>query len=209
MSHTPQRSRVTVLLAAMTLASAPLAVTGQAHAATWTQQDARGDVLAISQSAGSEKETVEPAPEDTATDITRFTVNHTARKVALVLRVRDLRHGDTMVSARLVTPRGAYDVLAFRSADLRMFGVSAANGTDVPCRGKKLRLDTVRDLIRITVPRACLGGPRWVRAGAGLVRGNLLSDDSSITADEALRAGSEEAASSDARLKVGKKVRVG
>ncbi|MEI5671858.1 MULTISPECIES: hypothetical protein [unclassified Nocardioides] len=205
-----RRTRVALLAAALTLLTAPVATAGSAHAGTWSHEDARGDVVRIG--IADDKPTGEVDPDEATTDITKFTVKHAPRKVVITLKIRDLRSGDSALIGRIVTPRTAYDVSVFRTSDMRIFSLSEGRrATDVPCRGKKQSFDTKRDRVTLTFPRVCLGNPKWVRAGAGFLRGNLLSGDetTTVTLDEALRTGSEEAAASDAPLKVGKKVRVG
>ncbi|WP_244929994.1 hypothetical protein [Nocardioides sp. W7] len=206
-----RRVRVATLLTALTLLATPVVAAGSAQAGSWSHRDAKGDVVRGSAAGDGAVED----PSDQATDITRLKVNHGPGKVTVTLVVRDLKGGDHAVVGRLVTPEGDYSVTYLRSADLKMFTLTddaaGADTPDVPCRGKRISFDASGDRIRITVPRTCLGSPKWVRVGAGLVRGDLMSmaDADTVTMDEALRRGSVKAFNSDAPLKVGKKVRAG
>lgn len=200
--------RRAAVLTALALLAAPVATAGTAHAGTWSHQDARGDVMRFSMT--DDGETITRDPSDKTTDITRISVNHSARKVTVTLKVRDLTRGDAMVVGRLVTPKSDFSVLVVRSAEMRMFTLTDQDADEVAvrCRGKKISLDAALDRIRLTLPRTCLGSPKWVRAGAALVRGDLMSIESSFTVDEALRPGNK-AIVGTRPIKVGKKVRAG
>ncbi|HTW17134.1 MAG TPA: hypothetical protein VMF51_18535 [Nocardioides sp.] len=203
------RRSLTTTVALVTTTLTLLATAGTAHAGSWTHRDARGDVFRASMSDAVA--TADPA--DRTSDITRFGVRHSARKVTLTLSLRDLRGGSAMTLGRLVTPTNDYQATVLRSADLRVFSlVDTADETEeLPCRGKRASYDNRRDRITITIPRTCLGSPTWVRAGAGYARGDLMSldENSTMTFDEALRRGSKRSVTQTDTLKVGKKVRVG
>jgi len=207
-----RRTRAATLLTALTLIATPVVAAGSAHAGSWSHKDARGDVMSVSMVADGG---VAKDPTDKATDITRISVNHGRGKVTVTLKVRDVTGGDTAVLGRLVTPDGDYEAMVIRSGGMRLFtladGSVDSDPTDTPCRGKKVTFDTKRDRIRLTVPRTCLGSPKWVRVGAALLRGDLMSmeESESLTIDEALRKGSKRAVNSTDQLKVGKKVRFG
>ena len=204
-----RRSLITTL-ALVTTTLTVLATAGTAHAGSWTHRDARGDVFRAPMS-----EDAEPTGDatDRTSDITRFNVRHSARKVTLTLSLRDLRGGGSMTVGRIVTPTNDYQATVLRSADLRVFSLvdTAAETEELTCRGKRASYDTRRDRITITIPRTCLGSPSWVRAGAGYARGDWMSSDesSTMTFDEALRRGSKRSVSKSDTLKVGKRVQAG
>lgn len=204
------RHRAATLLAALPLLGASVAMAGTAHADTWSHRDAKGDVL----SAPTETGKPTRAPGDKTTDITRISVNHAARKVVVTVKVRDLRRGgDTMLLGRIVTPKNDYAVMVMQSPDMQMFSLYDEKNLDegidaTSCRGKRLAYQAARNRIRITIPRSCLGDPRWVRTGALLVRG-VLSDESTVTMDDALRKGISKKTMNQGTVSVGRRVRVG
>jgi hypothetical protein len=205
-----RRTRAATLLTALTLIATPVVATGSAHAASWSHKDARGDVMRVSLAEVGE---VEKDPSDKATDITRISVNHSRGKVTVTLKVRDVQGGDTVLTSRIVTPDGDYLVNLMRSPGMRMFSISNLavdeDEFSVKCRGKKATFDSRRDRIRVAIPRTCLQSPAWVRAGAVLVRGDLMGEGDNLTTDDALRRGSKRSVNAINMLKVGKKVRVG
>ncbi|SDC02217.1 hypothetical protein [Nocardioides lianchengensis] len=208
-----RRTRVALLAAALTLLAAPVATAGSAHGATWTHRDAQGDVVRIA-SGDSDADASVGVVADDATDITRFTVKHRARKVVVSVHLRDLQRGDNALVGRVVTPHAKYSVLIMRSSDMRMFTLSEVSGREdsaVSCRGKRQSFDIRRNTITVTIPRTCLGDPTWVRAGAAFIRGSLMAveDDAAITVDDALRTGNKRSVLRFASPKVGRKVRAG
>lgn len=215
MIRTPRR--LALLAAALPLVLVPLATTGAAEAATWQHRDATRDVLRLSMT--EDVEDGRPDPADASADIRRIAVRHTGSQVRIDLGYRDLRGGDSMLAASLVTPGGRYELTAMRSPDLRMLmlmpvdadgsasGSSEEEYTD--CRGKRIRYDAKKDTITVAIPRSCLGDPEWVRVGAIFIAGNLttLEDDSPLFYDDALRKGGGLRAMGGPKL--GPKVRVG
>jgi hypothetical protein len=215
-SRSPRRARL-ALAAALPLLLAPVTA-GAADAATWTHQDARRDVTRVEYQLEGEggRPAYSRAPEAAGADITRLSVRHLARTLVLTIGVRDLRPGDsTSVAGRLTTPRASYFLIAGRAPGTYTQMLMQVRGKgDTSCTGMATSFDASADVVRVEIPRTCLGAPDWVRAGV------LLSDETgsvlevtdpddlpetiTVTSDDALRDGGKAQAPS-----LGPKVRVG
>lgn len=190
------------------LATAALAVGPGVHAETWSHADARRDVVHID--TGVTPETSTPAPEDVRSDITRLTVRHTAARVVVTTRLRDLGRGPFTLQVPLQTPTGGGVLFLVQSRDGRHLDVASGAVEQPRCRGKRAEVDRAGDVIRIIAPRTCLDRPDWVRAGALFFDGDLLAVDEQqvIGYDDALQTGLEDE-SGPVPLTLGPKVRVG
>lgn len=184
------RSRsLAVALAALTcLAGAP------AYAGTGVQRDPARDVVADGPTPG----TVVPDRRQTSADITRLTVRHTERVVALRLDLRDLppgvAHDPTWGVVWQVRAEG-------RRTPLDLMVLRLDRWDDVVLDGRLPRrcprrnapgpfhatVSTRHDHVGLTIPRACLGNPRWVQVGAAVV--GTGRDDETGVVDLAHRRG--------------------
>jgi hypothetical protein len=209
--------RVRRALLALSLLLVPLTA-GAADAATWTHRDARGDATLVEIDTKNRESTTSAAPEAANVDITRVVVRHRPRRVTLDIGVRDLgANGSTSVLGRLVTPSGSWLLMAARSPGAFTQMLMPTRGrVESTCSAMTSEFDSGPDVVRIEIPRACLGAPAWIRAGL------LLSDDSDFaltphrklpadpsesmttTFDDALRSGG-----TNQFPKLGAKVRVG
>lgn len=115
-------------------------------------------------------------PERGIGDITRFRVRHGVNRVAVRLRAQDLvrpRGADyqaLMVVGHVRTARDsfyAWLVLDNRSPRARvLFGLAGEEPSG--CRGLRHAVDARREVVTMSIPRRCLGGPRWVKAAGAL-----------------------------------------
>lgn len=196
------RRRAATLAAVLPLLLAPLVAGGTADAAVWHHRDARRDAVTMEFSADDGKPTFSEAPAAAEADVTRFALRHLPRKVVLTVGVRDLRKdGATSATVRLATPSGPYLAAVTRGPGIYMFMLLSMRDKDqVTCTGNASSFDTESDLVRIEIPRTCLGAPAWVRAGVLIDDGSSLEDlvvtdaddlpDSiAVTYDDALRDG--------------------
>jgi hypothetical protein len=163
-----------------------------AHAETWSARDARGDAETLTFSpdpAPCGTSTVTTSPDTTRQDLSGIRVEHGSDDIEVRLRMRDLARRDHGTSwyVHLLTPHGAYvvDVLPAQrgepaqpflseepelpeTTDPAVCGYTATS-VGVPCRHLGVRLDPRSDQVELTVPRSCLGRPRWVRVGADVL----------------------------------------
>lgn len=180
------RLRLAVPLVALLLLPAP------ATAATWSASDARRDVTTTDFSPEPEPcgtYTDRVVPTDRTTDITRLAVAHGPRSVRIVVGYRDLdaRSGhSTTIYLRtsagdhevhvdrgeawgrvrtVIAEMPDYDAIADAAAQHEC-GFASYGLVGMSCSGLHGDLDPRRDRLVVTMHRSCLGGPRWVRAGA-------------------------------------------
>jgi hypothetical protein len=161
------RRPVAVLLAA---AVSPFIGVAAAQAGEITVVDSIGDVRRYDNQTGRPR----LAPEVTNGDFTRVTYNHRLHRVVLKAEYVDLlepqapRRNDYSLLAfatRMRTNEGAYRVAyTIGDSDLPegMSLVTKRRGA-TRCDGLSHRIDYEANTIKMSVPRSCLGGPRWVR----------------------------------------------
>lgn len=180
-------SRHGARLAAL-LAPVALLLPTAAHADQVTVDDAVGDAKALNLASelgaffvgsGSEEQPLFlDAPAETATDITRTTIQH-GKRVTVTTHFRDLvETAEHSVDLRIFTPDGAYSLSASRSADgsgsVQLFpDVVVAEGGDVrprPCRSVRGRYDVAVETVTVSFPSVCIGKPRWIQVASGALR---------------------------------------
>jgi hypothetical protein len=192
-------NRRTRTLAALTGAAA-LTVTGMspASAALWHHEDAVGDVQSYTIYENRPDSGPNPAPANTNADITRFTANHTARRVKLITTLRDITaaSGEMYYEIRTGTRRylviqrlGTRDAVPFDDAPA--FGLYRLDGSGdrVRCAGVRRSVDRTTEQARVSIPRSCLGRPRWVRVGAGATSYKQTKTSFTMLQDDAIRDG--------------------
>lgn len=161
--------RIRSLLAAAATSGLLVAGTaGGATAGTWSHTDPAGDVLALDFPDPHSAPVETPQPDRTTGDITRVRVQHSARKVVLVLAMRQALAPDGWgIVGTVKTERRTYAVRWIRDSRTRkLWLVKNPDGNDVvvACRGLAKKVDNRAGTVRFSVPRSCLGNPRWVRA---------------------------------------------
>lgn len=140
---------------------------GPANADREVVKDAAKDVLTSTYTETS-GETVAIDPADTSNDITRIVVKHGNRRIRIVAHVRDLRAASEPILTSIVkTNETAYAVMLMRTPLWgSMLDITDVQSEDdsVPCSGARQAISAKRDRFLISVPRRCLGNPRWIRA---------------------------------------------
>jgi len=178
-------------LAVATAVGTALAATAlPAHAARLTLADPAGDTWSAAEPA-------EPAASARNTDLRRTRIVHGDRRVALRVRYSDLvrpRRGETItlavrlrtndgpkrnafVIARAASPRGQHTLVVER------------NQATVSCPGLRHTIGYAADVVVLSVPRTCLGNPRWVQLM--VVALDLDNRTSAATVDDAASTKSE------------------
>lgn len=185
--------RSTRTLAALAAAAVlTTAAASPASAARWSHDDARGDVLAVTESADGSQASADPvvAPEVTTTDITRVVVRHQARRLVLETELVDIAAVSGLLVQHLRTDAGAYGLTlrlgrdrTFPAFDLRRRGRSSP----VRCEGLERTVDRAADLATVSIPRHCLDHPETVRVGTGAMDFDFTGSSVSTSADDALR----------------------
>ncbi|MCW2739416.1 hypothetical protein [Nocardioides sp.] len=164
------------LLAA--LVPAVLLLPAAAHAEKVVTEDAVGDSLQYTVEPDSGNDVFVPAPEDTSADVMRTVVAHGDRRLAITVHVADLRRTDYFSAfARVATPLGSYGVDVSRERGSRTHAVLGRGPSrDVECRGLRARIDEAADTVTMTLPTSCIGAPRWVQVGVGVVTFEMPTD---------------------------------
>jgi hypothetical protein len=175
-------------LIASLAAVAAVASTAPAGAARLLAPDASGDVW-VKGSDGVFSE----AGSRANTDVVASAVRHTDRRVNASVRYDDLvRDGDRVVTpVRLRASNGTTFLLRVTAeagdrdgtARVLRYTGKGAQTVQVACEGLQHSVSYADDLVAVSVPRSCLGGPTWVRYG-GTVR--AVDDEGTVFTDALL-----------------------
>jgi hypothetical protein len=167
-----------IALAAGVLASMVLAA--PASADTVTHTDALHDVVKFDGDNQTNAPTVKEG------DVRRVTVAHTSGRVVVRLKYAELSRVNSWGAIALVrTSAGKQFELDLEAASgigwQGKLTVSHATGSTIACPGADRKVDYALDTVRFSVPRGCLGDPRWVKVGVAHVRfvtaSKLFGDD--------------------------------
>lgn len=177
--------RHAAVLAALTALTVALVPT-TARAESVVVEDAVGDVVTLVSDpflvSGSDVPV--PAPDSTTADITSTTVDHRFRRLDVTMAVRDVRRSfsDTVVM-RVRTPQRGFTVWAERRGSQTVTSL-AGRRSELTCRRLATTVDRTTDTIRVSLPTACIGDPRWVQVGVILVSSDVHHDPE--TGDEVI-----------------------
>jgi hypothetical protein len=186
------------LVAALTATA--LLVPTAAHAGKSVHRDAVGDV--VSMSMEDESEELTPAPDQKRGDVTRTVANHRAKRVTFKVKMRELPRRASMhgISTRIITKQRSYSLDIFRPGFGKDAILSTRRGKVIECEGLSHARNDKRRTVSFSVPRSCLGDPRWVRLGAGVFH---ISNGTKAFLDESHRDGLDR----PRNIAVGPKVR--
>lgn len=170
-----------VAAAAMLVPLVPTA----AHADSYTHTDAVGDVVSF------EGTTDTPAPAQVNGDIAWTKVRHKSRKIVLTTRYRDLDGSGYSVhyfAIRTSKMTREVTLVTFPGHTGGKVMMSKPNGKNVRCHLTRL-IDYTANTATVSVPRSCLGRPRWVKVGAAFATspstafGSGFADDAGTNGD--------------------------
>ncbi len=156
------------LAASVTAAACLLVTAAPATAQEFVRLDQRGDLAKV----GEDSTVVVPLPGRRYADVTRVRFAHRATRVVVRSTFVELNPTGTLF--------GGIDVRTPRSR--RFFTVMATEGArggflfkdnQHPCR-VGIRISYAEELMRVAIPRTCLGDPAWVRVryGASVLQGD-------------------------------------
>lgn len=178
------RARFRSVIALGAVLALPL-LPAAAHAKSVTHIDAAGDVGAFVPPS----EVGTPSPDVADQDITASTISHKAREVTVRVTFRDMtpisQHEVDGYYFAFKTPTMHREVLwltgaAHGDGNPRL---SKPRGGSVPCRLTHA-IDRVARTVVLTVPRHCLGNPRWVEVAIGTL--NSSNATNTLYYDDAL-----------------------
>jgi hypothetical protein len=126
--------------------------------------DPAGDVLVSG--LGEDHDAVSAAPENTITDILSTTVHHAADHVTIDVDFKDLRPRQYLDLTAYVTTDSTGSRLPTQATALTFLGDTSidiydANGSS-HCAAATVAVDPETDYVTMSVPRECLGQPRWI-----------------------------------------------
>ncbi len=174
---------------ALAVAAALGVVGAPAGAETWTHRDSDHDVI-LSTPQHHAPPTKEPAPYNARADVVRVSVHHASPSVRVDVVTRSRRAVDTLVDLR--TGHGRYRVIWSMFLETpSLSDLLAEPGTDdeVPCGGLSVRKQRARHTVVVTVPRACIGDPDWVRVGVRTAQAQKGDSGGGAFLDDALQTG--------------------
>lgn len=155
---------------AMVLVAPPTA----AQAGSVVRPDPRGDVVKVGPEWTGPQGgyVVNPAPYKRHGDITRTRLRHTGNRVRIRLAFADLRRQPVLldVETRVWTNEGVlHDVyLSARPGQWAGKVYMLSDGAIRRCRTRH-SIDYADNVVTISIPRVCLGRPRWVQIAAGVL----------------------------------------
>ncbi len=147
---------------------------------------------------GDDREAVNSAPRNTITDIITTTVDHGADAVTIDVAFADLRPRQYLDLSAYVTTDSTGSSLPAQVTALTYLGESSIDVYEGDgssrCAAATVALDYDTDTVTLSVPRECLGEPRWIEADvrAATMRYDQATGGPSSDAvweDDAYRAG--------------------
>ncbi len=156
-----------------------VAVAAPASAETYRHTDPARDVAAPDG----------PRPDVKNGDIRDVRFEHARRNVTLRATFRDLaREGEGLEQfVQVETPTGSYQFLVAAGPE-NWSGEFFPFGDGTGCGGTDFRLDYGRNVFTLSLPRGCVGNPRWVKVGHATVTG-LFRQTEQFLVDDALKRG--------------------
>lgn len=193
----------TSLRAAVLATAALLFAAIPAHAAKVVVKDPTGDVYTTTM----EIQTFTPIGTRLNADVKRTVITHDRKAVTVKASYTDLAKNSDVISLGTFvrTNAGLKRDLTFVALPGKRKGLvtlSRHNSIkEVACKGLSHRIDYSGNTIRITVPRICIGNPRWVQFQIGAGASDV--EFSKIDIDDAQRPDVTSANTWGKKVKVG------
>lgn len=184
---TAPRRRLAALAGTVATAGALLlAGASSAQADTTSYTDAAGDVTSFTYVDGSDPVVAE-APTRRRGDVRRVRLAHHESRVVVRYSMRDALSSEYGLFYGIRTPQADYSLVRFRFAEGKSVALTKGSSTKpIRCSGISWDIDHEAATVGMSIPRSCLGSPRWVRVGAGVA--TFAGDERSYW-DDALRTG--------------------
>ncbi|HWI42826.1 MAG TPA: hypothetical protein VNS81_04365 [Nocardioides sp.] len=162
---TPHARPVRRALAAVAAAGALILVPTAAQAQSWSHKDAQGDVQLLADDGA----VTVPAPDRVKGDVVRVKVVHGTSRVSIRFTQRAAAPNHLYFYA-LRTAKADYELTRSRvgrDSDIRL--TKAGKSKKLPCDGIAWSLAKGSTIVTASIPRSCVGNPRWIRAGVGVL----------------------------------------
>ena len=145
--------------------------------------DPAGDVWSIGEGENAEWVSAGDLP---AADVRRAVVRHGRNRVVVKMTFTDLRRAEPQFYWATIASRRQFGALLVSTGLGRFKGrhqLVNGNFADVKCPRLSHRIDYAADRVTMSVPRSCLGRPRWVRVDLtnAMFRGETEADFQEIT----------------------------
>ncbi|HET6167453.1 MAG TPA: hypothetical protein VFE07_11550 [Marmoricola sp.] len=176
------------LIRAAVLVTVALAVTltpTSAFAQRYTHHDITGDVL----SGPADSDANPSTPDDRANgDVVWSTVIHKRHRVVMKMQLRDIAWNDetNLYGFIIKTKSMKRIVTVFASEGIRggKTLMTKPSGKRVACHISR-KIDYTANNVTVSVPRSCLGTPRWVKVGMATVFLNGFASGDTEWVDDA------------------------
>ena len=162
---------------------------------------------------GGSRGTVAAAPGNAITDIVTTTIDHRDDAVTVVVGFKDLHPRQYLDLTAYVTTDSTGSRLPTQATALTYLGESSIDVYDIDgssrCAAASVAIDYDINTVTMSVPRGCLGEPRWIEAR--VVAATMRYDEATagprgdaVWEDDAFRVGHDQSADSrnSARLYV-------
>ena len=193
------------------VAPAALLLPTAVHAEQVVTEDAVADVVTVGPTEEGEADlaNVVPTPENLTADVVRTVVDHRASRLRVRIDLRELgRARQYFAVLRVRTPAGTFEVETDNLGRRPQVDMTR-RGRSVECPRLRAVGDRAAARATVTIPASCLGDPRWVQVGVGVVELTTRTtpegvEEVVVLADDAHRAGEVRD-----RIALGPKVRRG
>jgi hypothetical protein len=147
------------------IAPAALLAPAAAHAEKVVTHDPAGDASVVGWLADEDAE-LPPVPDPSPADIVRTVAAHGERRLSITVHFAELAGvRDHSMQVLVRTPSGAYRVQVEKEEGRRARAMLTHRWQQGDCRALSARYDAGADVVKVSVPTACLSSPRWVRLG--------------------------------------------
>jgi hypothetical protein len=168
------RTKLKAAIFATTVAAAVIAPAAAASAASTTVKDGAGDVWENTYDAATDGDVWTPTESAYNTDVVSTVIKHNLNRVSIKMTYNDLQKQPDVSISALVNMRFDQGARRFAFVDAspgswggssQVFKNNAKTGpAPVACGGLTHAVDYVANTVTMSIPRTCLGSPRWIEA---------------------------------------------
>lgn len=153
--------------------SAVLLASPSAFADKSSARDTSGDALSFAE-GDIDNAVMDPAHTDA--DITKSWVNHTDGRVNIKVKLRDLTSIGSgefrQLYADIKTNKNHQAAITYKFGGEKTGFALVRGKKEIRCRGVRNTISPSLNIIKISVPRSCLGKPTWVKVGMAALSGS-------------------------------------